>query len=340
MVLAFMWVERIVPRWLWRNLSEQQQHLADASSPDSYATIDPVGQPGNLTALWDRSEVSGQVLSSCLMSIIAVSSQLSNGAPTAVQLEGSSTDAEQLVDKDSSLSMYDNKVFSWTEKASGVWVASLEGSEANPWDMVCGRVVVSASVCQCAQLLVDYSKRRGYDRMFKGAVEHRGVEVGGLNPGAHLKTLRYAGAWPVGDRIFHVLSGWRPHQFGNSTNNDELGAVVGSKSVVPGSIEALQIGEQPQVGVQGRLLLAGFTIRPLDSNRGGPQCEVTMVSHVDFGGTLPPSMINFVQANVMPEMLEKIQNLAPKESTVNGDFGRGLAHFQDNKEKEKKANEK
>jgi len=74
MVLAFMWVERIVPRWLWRNLSEQQQHLADASSPDSYATIDPVGQPGNLTALWDRSEVSGQVLSSCLMSIIAVSS--------------------------------------------------------------------------------------------------------------------------------------------------------------------------------------------------------------------------------------------------------------------------
>jgi len=164
--------------------------------------------------------------------------------------------------------------------------------------------------------------------MFKGATEHstehRSAECGAGHPAAHLKTLRYAGAWPVGDRVFHVLSGWRPHSFGMD-DNGEMGVVVGSKSVVPESIEALQIGDQTQVGVQGRLFLAGFTIRPLDPKGGSHQCEVTMVSHVDFGGTLPPSMINFVQANVMPEMLEQIQRLAPRESSVNGDFERGLA---------------
>jgi len=160
MVLAFVWVERIVPRWLWRNLPEQQNHKADASSPDVHAMAELIGQPYNLTALWDRPEVSNQVLGSCLASIVAVSAQLSNGVPTAVQLEEYSTDADLLVDKDSALAMYDKKVFAWAEKASGVWVASLESADANPWEVVCGRVVVPASVGQCVQLLGKDARRR------------------------------------------------------------------------------------------------------------------------------------------------------------------------------------
>jgi hypothetical protein len=219
--------------------------------------------------------------------------------------------------------MYDGRVLAWTEKAPGVWAASVAG---NPWDVVCGRVVVAASAAQCVRLLASDAKRRDYDRMFRGAVEHRRIECGAVAPPCHLKTLRYAGAWPVADRRFHVLSGWRPHQFGEL--NAEFGAVVGSKSVVPCSIEALALAEYSGSLVPGRLFVAGFAIRPLATS-AGRQCELTMVSHVDFKGTLPPSVINFVQANIMPEMLEQIQKLAPLEPTENGEFERALARTRE-----------
>ena len=36
-----------------------------------------------------------------------------------------------------------------------------------------------------------------------------------------------------------------------------------------------------------------------------------MVSHVDFGGAVPASVLNLVQSRVMPAMLTAIRELAP-----------------------------
>lgn len=61
--------------------------------------------------------------------------------------------------------------------------------------------------------------------MFKGSIEHRTVSApqngsggssavgAGGSQEASLKTLIYSGAWPVTDRIFHVVSTWTPHTF-------------------------------------------------------------------------------------------------------------------------------
>lgn len=172
----------------------------------------------------------------------------------------------------------------WTSKCAG-----------NPFDIVVGRVEVSASLQQIVSLLSDNRKRASYDKMLVRVDEHL-TEVTYAT-----STLVYAGAFPVSSRHFHVVSGWASFQCGDGT-----GAVVASRSVA-----APHRDQRETRTVLARIHAAGFIVLPIlhQTNR----FEVIMVSHVNFEGNMPPPLINFVQTSVMPQILQQVSALAPKE---------------------------
>jgi len=218
-----------------------------------------------------------------------------------------------MFDGEADINAYEVETLSWElrtrTKDVMVWSSTIPD---NPWDVVCGQVEVAASVQQLVSLLADYNKRASYDTKFRYAVEHGDVDAGDAVRGASLRTLVYAGAWPVADRQFRVLSAWSPwHVFGES---DPVGAIVSSRSVLssamPGPVDSAKALSELATQVCARIHVAGFAIYPLEGNT---RCNLTMVSHINFGGNMPSPVINLVQTKVMPEMLQKISAIAPLE---------------------------
>ena len=126
---------------------------------------------------------------------------------------------------------------------------------------------------------------------------------------------KYNFIWPtkslldiqVADRKFTVASGWKSHVHSGDT---VPGALVASRSI---NVKSLCSEGSDAKFLRARLYIAGFSVRPLPDSEGKPQCEVRMVSHVDFKGSIPDPIINFFQTSVIPEILECVRNLAPNE---------------------------
>jgi hypothetical protein len=126
-----------------------------------------------------------------------------------------------LLDEDCSLK-YSSAVLTWKLCSASdqvkVWAATVGD---NPWEVVCGRTVVAASLEQLTVLLTDNDRRSSWDKqlrkthVYRAVHQDRAVPVSKSPPSladarvtvdstavvaAELKTLVYAGVWPVADR--------------------------------------------------------------------------------------------------------------------------------------------
>jgi len=158
-------------------------------------------------------------------------------------------------------------------------------------------------VAQLVGLLSDDAKRHTYDPMFQHSTEP--VHLKGSELSGSVRTLNYAGAWPVADRAFLAASAWSRH-----LHEGSQGALIATRSVSPGTVLSGNGEAGVSQQVRARIHLAGFWIRPI----GDAQSVVTMVSHIDFGGSMPASLINYVQTSVIPDILSKVRDLAPFEA--------------------------
>lgn len=196
-------------------------------------------------------------------------------------------------------------------EGSTVRTATVPGT---PWQLVAGTITVPATVMQLVSLLTDDTKKERYDMMFKRSIEHVHVD-----DTTSVKTLVYKGVWPVADRKFHVCSTWQPSDFAvtSGKRGHSKGAVVGTRSIAPSFLPPFEEDESPEMNtsscVLGRIFTAGFAIEP-DYSGEQATCRVTMVSHIDFAGDMPASIINYIQTTVMPGMLSLIRRHAPAEA--------------------------
>lgn len=303
--LSLIFVDFLIPQYLLRAQSPANKTKCDGvrslgSSPIPERLAD-------ISGVWDGSITAEIFLREALWSVYRLACNVDQVVVPQLQHTQSNeySLAEAAVDDTKGFRLYGKDIIDWNLRSSSdginVWTGALEETQ---WEITVGRTTVDATVDQLVRLLSQDSARSSYDPMFKGAVEHR--LLGGLNPelgGASVKTLNYSGAWPVADRSFLVATGWSRH-----SHNGRDGALVATRSVSPDTLGHPDSNAVSQ-NVRARIHVAGFWIQPC----GEGKCELTMVSHVDFGGTMPASLINYVQTSVIPDVLSRARKLAPME---------------------------
>ena len=236
-VATLLWYEVVVPYLV--SLSELKgalpRYVNSRTSADDKISETPIAPSSSTSAAtprspWEETSVVEAVLDHQFSTVIGVS-HAARKRGAALQLHSFASEevkakAASLIDVQQGISLYgDIARASWRSRDKGEHVEVLTTQVAGScWDVVVGTVKIEATVDQVVSLVADDSKRQKYDAMFKNSIEHR--SVGACS--SSIRTLIYSGIWPVSERYFTVLSGWRPHKFPGS---EIAGAVVSTQSI-------------------------------------------------------------------------------------------------------------
>ena len=113
--------------------------------------------------------------------------------------------------------------------------------------------------------------------------------------------------WPTAPRDFVVCTTW--------TDVAEDGSVLLCTRSVPDDLFPCQKGY-----VRGQIMLSGYRIQPIgllprddplsDAAAGHDACKVTLMAHIDLGGTLPTSLMNQLSTFAPLDTLLAIRKMA------------------------------
>jgi len=310
---AFAWCDIILP--LVESTGNAGLLCGAPPPPTTRAGHDAASRPNcspacGVERLWAQPLVVSAVLEHQLQTVLIIARAPSVGQHQKLGTVGDDAQsipeatkncAEKLIGIEQCFDFYkDLSTATWQARGRTGNVDVWATSTAQNWGIAVGRVLVEANPSQRVSLWADDARRAEYDEMFSHATDHRPAR-GARGVAGQVRTLVYSGMWPVSERYFHVITAWQPHRW---SGGEDLGALISSQSVNPRAVSnPLSL---PTSFVNARLYVGGFAIRPV-APPPAQMCEVTMVSHVDFGGSLPARLINHVQSTVVPAMLEKVR---------------------------------
>lgn len=107
---------------------------------------------------------------------------------------------------------------------------------------------------------------------------------------ARVQHMFYKRVWPAAPRDFSVITAWEELSDGS--------ILVISKSVG-------EANPTPPY-VRGNIIVGGYRLKQLR----GKQCEVTLLSHTELGGSVPASLVNSYIASAPFKMLAALRKLA------------------------------
>jgi hypothetical protein len=199
--------------------------------------------------------------------------------------------------------------FHWEEKVKNkavtVYGTPVNGSD---WNAIKGVTDMKVDMDGILNLIMNDDRTKEYDQMFDKYTFFCDVD-----DKTRVRLFQMSGIWPTAPREFVVLS--------TRKNLPDGSCLVCTRSPV----NNLEIQAETKGYVRGSLNVSGYHLQPFESFQddkrpkdlqavGPGSCRVTLVSHVDLGGSLPSSIVNRLSTSAPVQLLNAIQSSCVKRA--------------------------